>query len=53
MAKFSDIEVDINDVYNGKYSLDELSDDLDIYDLEQWLDDTYRRINDGLEYKFE
>lgn len=46
-------EVDINDVYNGKYSLDELSDDLDISDLEQWLDNAYRRINDGLEYKFE
>ena len=46
-------EVDINDVYNGKYSLDELSDDLDISDLEQWLDNTYRRINNGLEYKFE
>lgn len=46
-------EVDINDVYNGKYSLDELSDDLDIPDLEQWLDNAYRRINDGLEYKFE
>jgi hypothetical protein len=46
-------EVDINDVYDGKYSLDELSDDLDIPDLEQWLDNIYRRINDGLEYKFE
>lgn len=46
-------EVDINDVYNGKYSLDELSDDLDISDLGQWLDNAYRRINGGLEYKFE
>lgn len=44
--------VDINDVYEGKYPIEKLSDDLDVSDLEQWLDNTYRRINDGLEYKF-
>ena len=44
--------VDIDDVYNGKYPLEELSDDLDVDDLLQFLDDTYRRVNDGLEYGF-
>lgn len=49
-------EVDINDVYEGKYPIEELTDDLEIRDqedLEKWLDDAYRRINEGLEFKFE